>query len=85
MSDLGVHGRLAAILAAHAVGYSRLMGQGEAGTLAALRAHREEMIEPMTAEYHDRVVKPIDDGTPMDFGSVVDAVKCATDRAGSRS
>ncbi len=85
MSELGVHRRLAAILTAHVVGYSRLMGQDEAGTLAPPRAHREELIEPMTAEYHDRVVKPIGDGTLMDFGSVVDAVKCAADRAGSRS
>ena len=54
--------RLAAILVADVVGYSRLMGQNEAGTLAALRAHREELIEPKVAAHEGRVVKLMGDG-----------------------
>ncbi len=49
--------RLAAILAADVVGYSRLMGEDEAGTLDALRAHREKLIEPKVAEHEGRIVK----------------------------
>ncbi len=69
--------RLAAILAADVVGYSRLMGDDEAGTLAALNAHREELIEPKAAQYHGRTVKLMGDGALMEFGSVVDAVSFA--------
>ena len=72
-----VQRRLAAILAADVVGYSRLIGEDEAGTLEALRAHRKELIEPKTAEYHGRVVKLMGDGTLMEFTSVVDAVRFA--------
>ena len=53
--------RLAAILAADVVGYSRLIREDEPGTLAALKAHREQLIEPKTAEHHGRVVKPMGD------------------------
>ena len=66
--------RLTTILAADVVGYSRLMGEDETGTLAALKAHRKELIEPKTAQYHGRVVKLMGDGTLMEFRSVVDAV-----------
>lgn len=66
--------RLAAILAADVVGYSRLMGVDEAGTLAALQSHREALIEPRAAQYHGRTVKLMGDGTLMEFSSVVDAV-----------
>jgi TolB-like protein len=77
MSQSGVHRRLAAILAADVVGYSRLMGEHETATLAALKAHREELIQPAIAEYHGRVVKLMGDGLLAEFGSVVDAVECA--------
>ncbi len=71
--------RLTAILAADVVGYSRLMAADEAGTLAQLKTHRKELIEPKTAEHHGRVVKLMGDGTLMEFGSVVDAVHFAVD------
>jgi adenylate cyclase len=71
--------RLTTILAADVVGYSRLMATDEAGTFARLKAHRKELIEPKTAEYHGRVVKLMGDGTLMEFGSVVDAVRFAVD------
>ena len=54
--------RLAAILTADVVGYSRLMGADEAGTLDALRAHREALIEPKIAEHEERIVKLMGDG-----------------------
>ncbi len=69
--------RLTAILAADVVGYSRLMGKDEAGTLAALKAHREELIDPRVAEHKGRVVKLMGDGALMEFPSVVAAVECA--------
>lgn len=69
--------KLAAILAADVVGYSRLMGADEAGTLAALKQHREAVFDPAVTEHKGRVVKLIGDGTLVEFGSVVDAVKCA--------
>ncbi len=69
--------RLATILAADVVGYSRLMAADEAGTLAQLKIHRKDLLEPETAEYHGRVVKLMGDGTLMEFGSVVDAVNFA--------
>jgi adenylate cyclase len=68
--------RLAAILAADVVGYSRLMETDEAGTLTALKAHREELIDPAIAEHRGRVVKLMGDGTLVEFASVVDAVQC---------
>ncbi len=69
--------RLAAILAADVVGYSRMMGADEAGTLTALKRHRETVFDPAVAEHKGRVVKLIGDGTLVEFASVVDAVKCA--------
>ena len=69
--------RLAAILAADVVGYSRLMGEDEAGTLAALKAHRVELIDLEIAEHHGRIVKLMGDGALVEFASVVDAVACA--------
>jgi class 3 adenylate cyclase len=70
---------LAAILAADVVGYSRLMEADEPGTIAALTAHREELIEPKIAEHHGRIVKLMGDGILVEFTSVVDAVQCAVD------
>jgi adenylate cyclase len=69
--------RLAAILAADVVGYSRLMGKDEAGTVAALRRHRETLIEPTAARHHGRIIKLMGDGVLMEFASVVDAVTFA--------
>lgn len=69
--------RLAAIVAADVAGYSRLMGVDEAGTLAALRGHREELIDPAIEEYGGRIVKTMGDGLLLEFPSVVDAVQCA--------
>src|SRR3954453_8113999 len=69
--------RLAAILAADVVGYSRLMERDEAGTLARLKAHRKELVEPLLAEHRGRIVKLMGDGALCEFGSVVDAVACA--------
>ena len=71
--------RLTTILSADVVGYSRLMAADEAGTFARLKAHRKELLEPKTAEYHGRVVKLTGDGALMEFGSVVDAVLFAVD------
>jgi len=72
-----VNRKLAAILAADVVGYSRLMGADEAGTLAALERHREAVFDPAVAAHHGRIVKLIGDGVIAEFGSVVDAVSCA--------
>ena len=69
--------RLAAILAADVVGYSRLMGEDEAGTLATLSRLRKETIEPLITAHRGRVVKLMGDGILAEFASVVDAVNCA--------
>jgi class 3 adenylate cyclase len=69
--------RLAAIMAVDVVGYSRLVGADEAGTLARVKAHRIELAEPLVTEYHGRVVKLTGDGALVEFGSAVDAVECA--------
>jgi adenylate cyclase len=69
--------RLAAILAADVVGYSRLVGADEAGTIARLRTLRKELIEPLIAEHRGRVVKLMGDGALVEFASAVDAVECA--------
>ena len=76
MAKERVHRRLAAILAADVVGYSRLMGDDEEGTLAVLTAHLTELIEPCIAEHRGRVVKTTGDGLLAEFASVVDAVGC---------
>jgi class 3 adenylate cyclase len=72
-----VERKLAAILAADVVGYSRLVGADEAGTIARLKALRQEFIEPMVAEYRGRFVKLMGDGALVEFASTVDAVECA--------
>ncbi len=77
MAEERVQRRLAAILAADVAGYSRLMGTDEAGTLARLKAHRAELIEPTIAEHGGRIVKLMGDGTLVEFTSVVEAVACA--------
>src|SRR5665213_2131594 len=77
MAEAHTNRRLAAILAADVVGYSRMMGADEAGTLTSLKLHRETVFDPAVTEHKGRVVKLIGDGTLVEFGSVVDAVKCA--------
>src|SRR5512145_2585469 len=69
--------RLAAILAADVVGYSRLMEQDEAGTFSWLRAYRKDLFEPAIAAHHGRIFKLMGDGLLAEFASVVDAVACA--------
>jgi class 3 adenylate cyclase/TolB-like protein len=69
--------RLAAIVSADVVGYSRLMGVDEVGTLAVLRAHRAGLIDAKIAEHGGRIVKTMGDGLLMEFPSVVDATSCA--------
>ena len=71
--------RLAAILSADVVGYSRLMEADEAGTLAALKSHRAELIDPKAAQYNGRTIKLMGDGALMEFESVVDAVAFAVE------
>ena len=69
--------KLAAILVADVVGYSRLAGADEERTLARLRALRSDLIDPSIALHHGRVVKRTGDGIIIEFRSVVDAVRCA--------
>ena len=69
--------RLAAILEADVVGYSRLMGNDEMGTLEALKAHREDLVEPNIAEHEERVVKLMGDGVLAEFPGVVEVVERA--------
>ena len=69
--------RLAAILAADVVGYSRLMAEDETGTLSALKAHRSEIFDPETTRHGGRIVKLMGDGALVEFASVVDAVESA--------
>ena len=73
----GVRRRLAAILAADVVGYSRLVRSDETGTLAALRAHREDLIEPQVVRHEGRIVKLMGDGLFAEFPSAVNAVMAA--------
>jgi class 3 adenylate cyclase/TolB-like protein len=71
--------RLAAIFAADVVGYSRLIGQDERGTLSRLRSHRGELIEPLTRKRRGRIVKTTGDGILIEFPSAVEAVECAVE------
>ena len=71
--------RLAAILAADVVGYSRLMGADEAGTLAALQSIRADLLNARVAKHQGRLVKLMGDGMLMEFPSVVDALACAVE------
>src|SRR6266849_7948621 len=77
MAEARVERRLAAILAADVAGYSRLMGADEVGTLAALKAHRREIVDPAIAAHKGRIVKTTGDGMLVEFASAVDAVTCA--------
>jgi hypothetical protein len=79
MAEERAQRRLAAILASDIVGYSRLIGLDEEGTLAALKEHRRELIDPKVEQHHGRIVKTTGDGALIEFASVVDAVRCALD------
>src|SRR5438874_10309017 len=77
--------RLAAILAADAVGYSRLMREDEEGTHERFKAHRRELVDPKIREHHGRIVKYTGDGMLAEFPSVVEAVLCAVEIQGGMS
>jgi TolB-like protein/tetratricopeptide (TPR) repeat protein len=79
LTEERVERRLAAILAADVVGYSRLMGEEEDGTLTRLKALRRDLIDPMIAEHRGRIVKTTGDGLLVEFPSVVGAVRCAVE------
>lgn len=79
MATERVQRRLTAILAGDVVGYSRLMGVDEEGTLARLNAHRREFFEPKIAEHRGRIVKRTGDGILIEFGSAVDAARLAVE------
>jgi TolB-like protein/class 3 adenylate cyclase len=75
----GTSRRLAAVLAADVAGYSRLMGVDEEGTLARLKAHRRDLVDPKIAEHRGRIVKTTGDGLLVEFASVVGAVRCGAE------
>src|SRR5690348_9751582 len=79
MAEESTQRRLAAILAADVVGYSRLMGVSETGTLEALKTHRRELVDARIAEHQGRIVKLTGDGLLVEFPSVVNAVACAVE------
>jgi adenylate cyclase len=74
-----VERRLTAILAADVAGYSHLMDADEEGTLAQLKAHRRELVDPKISEHRGRIVKTTGDGMLVEFASVVDALRCAVE------
>ena len=77
MTEERTQRRLAAILAADVVGYSRLMAEDETGTLVALKELRKAFVDPVIAEYRGRMVKLMGDGALVEFASAVDAVECS--------
>lgn len=77
MASARLERRLAAILVADVVGYSRLMGRDDAGTLARLQACRRELLEPLVIEHRGRIINFPGDNALCEFASVVDAVECA--------
>jgi adenylate cyclase len=77
MAEERAQRRLAAILAADVVGYSRLLEQDEAGTLSAIKARRRDVLEPLLARHCGRIVKTMGDGVLAEFASAVNAVACA--------
>lgn len=77
MDNSSDHRRLTAVLAADVVGYSRMMRANEAGTLAALKQHRQTVFDPAVERHRGRIVKLMGDGALVEFPSVVDAVNCA--------
>jgi adenylate cyclase len=79
MAEERVQRRLAAILAADVVGYSRLMGTDEEGTLARLKTLRRDLLDLKVGEHRGRIVKTTGDGLLAEFASVVDALRCAVE------
>jgi adenylate cyclase len=79
MTEEPVRRRLAAVLAADVVGYSRLMGQDEAGTMSMLKARRKGVLEPIVDRHQGRIFKVTGDGVLVEFGSAVNAVQCAVE------
>src|SRR5262245_10317027 len=79
MAEERAQRRLAAILAADVVGYSRLMAEDEVGTLAVLKSRRREVLNPLVAKHQGRIFKVTGDGVLVEFGSAVNAVQCAVD------
>jgi len=77
MAEQHVERRLAAVLAADVVGYSRLMASDEEGTLARFNVLRRQFLEPTIAEHRGRIVKRTGDGLLIEFGSAIDATRCA--------
>src|SRR5258706_16453258 len=77
MAEERLQRRLAAILSADVVGYSRLMGIDEVGTLSRLTRLRRDLIDPTIADCRGRIVKTTGDGLLLAFGSIVDATRCA--------
>ena len=71
--------KLAAVLAADMVGYSRLMEIDDVGTLARLKTHRIELSDPAIAKNHGNIIKTTGDGMLVEFQSVADAVRCAVE------
>ena len=80
MAEQRVQRRLAAILAADVVGYSRLMGADEAGTLAQFKTLRKEVFDPRIADHNGRIVKTIEDGMLVEITSAVDSPERSTGR-----
>jgi adenylate cyclase len=79
LAEEQVERRLAAIMAADVVGYSRLMEANEERTLGALRQHRREFLDPTVAKHRGRIFKVMGDGFLVEFGSVLNAVRCAVE------
>ncbi|WP_189502465.1 adenylate/guanylate cyclase domain-containing protein [Mesorhizobium sp. M00.F.Ca.ET.216.01.1.1] len=79
MAEECVQRRLAAILAADVVGYSRLMERDEAGTLVAIKSRRKDILQPLLAKHNGRIVKLMGDGVLVEFASAVNAVQCAVE------
>jgi class 3 adenylate cyclase len=79
MAEERAHRRLAAVMAADVVGYSRLIQQDEAGTLAALKQRRKSVLEPLVAQHRGRIVKVMGDGVLVEFASAVNAVACGVE------
>ena len=77
MTEERLQGRLAAILSADVVGYSRLMAVDETGTLSRLKTLRAVLIDPTIADHSGRIVKLMGDGSLVEFSSAVNAVTCA--------
>ena len=79
MAEERTQRRLAAVFAADVAGYSRLMGADEEGTLARLKVLRRDLLDPKIEEHRGRIVKTTGDGLLAEFGSVVDALRCAVE------